>query len=255
MAVSWYDRRGLKHLDYDEKANAYRPDKGWNVRTRVSFDGGNTWTASKLVNTLPSTKELSTWHTAGLVADAKVTSMPAGSTTEQEARNFGQPRSVRRNSRASIGTVDRFDDERASHPPWDNDQSFVTITGCDVEPVFSHHESFSEKTGFPPARNDGFGFARGMPNVGRGSIHEEEKSKPRKTRKARKVVRNETTIVGRCHFPSSSRRRGSIWTKSRARSKRQFLSVLICVHLWLIQFQGTDHESKSNKTGFPPSRE
>ncbi len=49
-------------------------------------------------------------------------------------------------------TNDLFDDARVSHPPWDNDQSFVTITGCDVEPDFSHHESFSEKTGFPPSR-------------------------------------------------------------------------------------------------------
>ncbi len=46
---------------------------------------------------------------------------------------------------------DRFDDDRASHPSWDNDQSFVTITGCDVEAEFSHHESLSEKAGFPPS--------------------------------------------------------------------------------------------------------
>ncbi len=55
-------------------------------------------------------------------------------------------------SSSRLVSVDQADDERASHPPWDNDQSFVTISGCDVEAEFSHHESFSEKTGFPPSR-------------------------------------------------------------------------------------------------------
>ncbi len=47
-------------------------------------------------------------------------------------------------------TIDRFRDERVSHPPWDNDQSYVTISGCDVEPEFSHHELVPSSRFEPP---------------------------------------------------------------------------------------------------------
>jgi hypothetical protein len=61
VAVTWYDRRGLP---------AGARMRGWNVRMRVSLDGGATWPPSVQVNSEPSTGELTGWHTAGLCADA-----------------------------------------------------------------------------------------------------------------------------------------------------------------------------------------
>ncbi len=60
VAVSWYDKRGLRPKG-----------KGWNVRLRVSVDGGVTWLPSVWINDVEGDKgtaeELG--HTAGLAAD------------------------------------------------------------------------------------------------------------------------------------------------------------------------------------------
>ncbi len=77
----------------------------------------------------------------------------------QEKRDISQrnldERDVRRQpvsdrSSSHFVAVDRFDDDRASHPSWDNDQSFVTITGGDVEPEFSHQELVPTLSFEPP---------------------------------------------------------------------------------------------------------
>ena len=64
VAVTWYDRRGLAPASGDGSM------KGWNVRIRVSMDGGATWAPSIQVTSKPSTGKLTGWHTAGLTADA-----------------------------------------------------------------------------------------------------------------------------------------------------------------------------------------
>jgi hypothetical protein len=63
-AVTWYDRRGLPPGGGGETV------KGWNLRMRVSLDGGATWAPSVLGSSKPSSGELTGWHTAGLTADA-----------------------------------------------------------------------------------------------------------------------------------------------------------------------------------------
>lgn len=63
IAVTWYDRRGLP-------GNGYPNLKGWNVRLRVSTDGGVNWHPSVQINSQPCTGNLTGWHTAGLCADA-----------------------------------------------------------------------------------------------------------------------------------------------------------------------------------------
>lgn len=63
IAVTWYDRRGLPGSGYPNL-------KGWNVRMRVSTDGGVTWHPSVQINSQPSTGNITGWHTAGLCADA-----------------------------------------------------------------------------------------------------------------------------------------------------------------------------------------
>jgi hypothetical protein len=66
VAVSWYDRRGI----WDPAKAAGFPS-GWNVRLRLSSDGGETWSSSIQVNEKPgkgSCTELK--ETAGLAADA-----------------------------------------------------------------------------------------------------------------------------------------------------------------------------------------
>jgi hypothetical protein len=66
IAVSWYDRRGLA---VDPEDNGY--PSGWNVRLRVSLDGGETWQPSAQVNEKAgkgACNELR--ESAGLAADA-----------------------------------------------------------------------------------------------------------------------------------------------------------------------------------------
>lgn len=67
VAVTWYDTRGLQR------------DEGWNVRIRVSPDGGETWRPSVPVTDVPALQDKGirkrlrgreVGHTAGLVADA-----------------------------------------------------------------------------------------------------------------------------------------------------------------------------------------
>jgi hypothetical protein len=64
VAVTWYDRRGLPQATSDGSM------KGWNVRMRVSNDGGATWAPSVQVTSQASSGTLTGWHTAGLAADA-----------------------------------------------------------------------------------------------------------------------------------------------------------------------------------------
>ncbi len=64
IAVTWYDRRGLPGVESDGSR------KGWNLRMRVSLDGGATWPPSVLVTSQGSNGKLTGWHTAGLSADA-----------------------------------------------------------------------------------------------------------------------------------------------------------------------------------------
>jgi hypothetical protein len=71
VAVTWYDRRGLP------PAGGGGATKGWNLRMRVSPDGGATWAPSVQVTSKPSTGELTGWHTAGLTADAAGAFHPA----------------------------------------------------------------------------------------------------------------------------------------------------------------------------------
>ncbi|HLK56334.1 MAG TPA: sialidase family protein [Chthonomonadaceae bacterium] len=62
VAVLWYDQRGLPS-----------DGKGWNVRLRVSPDGGETWLPSVQVNKVTSEKASLALlgHTSGLAADAE----------------------------------------------------------------------------------------------------------------------------------------------------------------------------------------
>ena len=60
VAVSWYDRRGLP---------SGGQARGWNLRIRVSLDGGTTWAPSVQVNSKPSTGTFKGWFTAGITAD------------------------------------------------------------------------------------------------------------------------------------------------------------------------------------------
>jgi hypothetical protein len=71
VAVTWYDRRGLPAAAPDGSA------KGWNLRVRVSRDGGATWPPSVQVTSQASTGKLTGWHTAGLCADAEGNFHPA----------------------------------------------------------------------------------------------------------------------------------------------------------------------------------
>lgn len=64
VAVTWYDRRGLPQAGADGSA------RGWNLRMRVSLDGGKTWPPSVQVTSEASRGQLTGWHTAGLCADA-----------------------------------------------------------------------------------------------------------------------------------------------------------------------------------------
>ncbi len=65
VAVSWYDRRGMLPVPPPPGG-----PRGWNVRLRVSLDGGETWAPSVQVNSAPAVGPVEVGHTAGLVADA-----------------------------------------------------------------------------------------------------------------------------------------------------------------------------------------
>lgn len=71
VAVTWYDRRGLPPERGGEAT------RGWNLRVRVSVDGGATWAPSVQVTSQASRGELTGWHTAGLCADAAGNFHPA----------------------------------------------------------------------------------------------------------------------------------------------------------------------------------
>jgi hypothetical protein len=65
VAVTWYDRRGLPK----GKRGGFPP--GWNVRLRISRDGGETWQPSVLVNEKAGKAPYNQVRdTAGLAADA-----------------------------------------------------------------------------------------------------------------------------------------------------------------------------------------
>ena len=80
VAVSWYDRRGLPQSQrvplevttgpYAGMNVTHRVTDGWNVRLRVSLDGGATWLPSVQLNEQPSRGEVEIGHTAGLAAAA-----------------------------------------------------------------------------------------------------------------------------------------------------------------------------------------
>ncbi len=69
VAVSWYDRRGLPQSDSRGKPNALNRS-GWNVRSRISVDGGASWLPSVQLNRKQSKGEFYVGHTAGLAAAA-----------------------------------------------------------------------------------------------------------------------------------------------------------------------------------------
>jgi hypothetical protein len=64
VAVSWYDRRGLPASDVTLDF------AGWNVRARLSVDGGATWLPSVQLNARQSQGKFEVGHTAGLSAAA-----------------------------------------------------------------------------------------------------------------------------------------------------------------------------------------
>lgn len=62
VAVAWYDRRDLP------PAGSSGRHSGWNVRARVSVDGGESWLPSVQLNKSPSQGEFDVGHTMGLAA-------------------------------------------------------------------------------------------------------------------------------------------------------------------------------------------
>jgi hypothetical protein len=74
IAVSWYDRRGLappgRQPVPDHKYSFKLLTEGWNVRVRVSQDGGATWLPSVQVNEKPGRGLADVGHSAGITASA-----------------------------------------------------------------------------------------------------------------------------------------------------------------------------------------
>jgi len=72
VAVSWYDRRGLPGTRTeplpDGNGLMRTVSEGWNVRLRVSTDGGATWQPSVELNEQPGQGGIHVGHTAGLAA-------------------------------------------------------------------------------------------------------------------------------------------------------------------------------------------
>lgn len=64
VAVTWYDRRGLPKFDARQRVN------DWNVRARISVDGGASWLPSVQLNQVLSKGEFDVGHTAGLTASS-----------------------------------------------------------------------------------------------------------------------------------------------------------------------------------------
>lgn len=73
VAVSWYDRRGMPApvLVPTERKDVYQKKAdGWNVRLRISLDGGATWVPSVQINEEPGVGPVKVGHAAGLTAAA-----------------------------------------------------------------------------------------------------------------------------------------------------------------------------------------
>ncbi len=72
VAVSWYDRRGLPRTRIERLQDGNgllrTVSEGWNVRLRVSTDGGATWQPSVVLNEQPGQGRIHVGHTAGLAA-------------------------------------------------------------------------------------------------------------------------------------------------------------------------------------------
>jgi hypothetical protein len=73
IAVSWYDRRGLAPPGRQPtgKYSFKLVTDGWNVRVRVSLDGGTTWLPSVQVNEKPGRGLADVGHAAGISASAE----------------------------------------------------------------------------------------------------------------------------------------------------------------------------------------
>jgi hypothetical protein len=77
VAVTWYDRRGLRKTNENDDK-----DPGYNLRFRVSLDGGVTWAPSMQVNEKTiNLRNNHLGHTAGLAADAEAFFTRSGSAT------------------------------------------------------------------------------------------------------------------------------------------------------------------------------
>ena len=70
VAVSWYDRRGLPPSRKVAGNRQVTESVGWNIRARISIDGGSTWLPSVQLNSEQSGGLLNVGHTAGLAASA-----------------------------------------------------------------------------------------------------------------------------------------------------------------------------------------
>lgn len=74
IAVSWYDRRGLappgRQPIPGRKYSFKMVTEGWNVRVRLSLDGGTTWLPSVQVNEKPGRGLADVGHAAGITASA-----------------------------------------------------------------------------------------------------------------------------------------------------------------------------------------
>lgn len=78
IAVCWYDRRDLpKAVVVPTDLTTYsgapvfkRQTDGWNVRLRVSLDGGESWLPSVQVNEQPGVGMIDVGHTMGISAGA-----------------------------------------------------------------------------------------------------------------------------------------------------------------------------------------
>ena len=76
VAVAWYDRRGLPAVE--ELPGGRWKAVGYNVRLRVSLDGGRSWSPSVQVNEVAAKGGLDAYgHTAGLTAAADGRFFPA----------------------------------------------------------------------------------------------------------------------------------------------------------------------------------
>ena len=74
IGVCWYDRRGLppaRLIPSEDGSGVSKTETlGWNVRMRISTDGGTTWHPSVQLNEQPGSGKLFVGHTLGLAASA-----------------------------------------------------------------------------------------------------------------------------------------------------------------------------------------